>query len=235
MKKVALILILFFSLLGSGCGYIRYAKYPKIDLSNYEGQRYISGDIMFDRDGYFMIYDNRVIVGRYLNLLSCWSIAYFSNRDTEKNWLQGNGYNQAYANCLKEGFKLPNILETDILEARIPCRNIRPDYSIGVKVQEDDIVIRFTDGIRIVDILDIENPCQGLKMSKDPKSCYFVLKEDSYLAWGSYSGIVDYNNELYFEYFGVSFNSDARSVKYYPIKDEYQETFRNAINELNNT
>lgn len=228
MKKFALILSLFFLLLSSGCGYIRYAKYPKIDIHNYEGQRYIGDDIIL-HNGYFMIYDNRIIVGRYLDLINCWSLAYFSNRDAEKNWLQGNGYHQAYASGLKEGFQLPNILETKISEARISCGNIET-YFVGVEVKDSDIVISFNDGIRITDILDIENPYEHLEIDNNNRSCYFVLNDEPYLAWGINSEIVLYNDETYFS---CGAHCEELDYAYYKIKDEYQEIFRNAINELN--
>ncbi|MBQ7370026.1 MAG: hypothetical protein IJW58_03525 [Clostridia bacterium] len=230
MKKLAIILTCCFLFLGSSCNYIKYAKYPKVDIDCYEGNRYTSDDI-FSYEGYFMVYDNIEIVGRYLDLINCWSIAYFSNRDVEKNWLTGNGYNQMYANCLKEGFELPNILEVSIMEARIPYRNIE-SYSIGVEVKADDSVVRFENEMKLSDILDAEIPYEDLEIENGKRSCYFVLEEYPYLAWGLNSALIVYNDNLYFSYYGAGLDSSILKTRYYKIKNEHQERFKTAYKYL---
>lgn len=232
MKKTALILSAFFLFLGSGCNYVKYAKYPKLQGDEYEGYLYVNDNIDSYK-GYFMVYDNLEIIGRHLDLLNCWSIDYFSNRDVEKNWRSGNGNIQEYANYLKEGFELPNILDSKLLEMRIPCGDI--NESIGVKIDENDTVIGFDEEITLQRVVDLQNRYENIEMYNKLITCYFVLREFPYLAWGNRGGCVLYENEIYlFCNYRIEENIDGYDSVYYKIKDEYQETFRNAINELNN-
>ena len=232
MKKTALILSVFFLFLGSGCNYFKYAKYPKVQVNEYDGYVYIHNQIDLYK-GYFMVYDNLEIIGRRLDLLNCWSIDYFSNRDVEKNWRSGNGYMQEYANALKEGFELPNILDSKLLEMRIPCGDIYE--SIGVKIDEGETVICFDEEITLQQVIDLQNRNENIETDNKLITCYFVLREFPYLAWGNRGGIVLYQHEIYlFCNYWIEENIYGYDSVYYKIKDEYQEVFRNAIKEFNN-
>ena len=244
MKKfISLFLCIMTCFLCSSCNYIKYAQYPKMEYDNeywyYQGQRYKTVTD-FDLEGFFMVYDHLEIVGRHVDFCGRWAIDYFSNRDTNKNWLSTNGQMSSYANAFKVGFELPSFNspsfdDISILEIRIVNKSYLdiigsdkcPD--IGLQVDGEDYVIPFcNEDVSFGDIFDKQQlytyniPRQ---LAQEGNFFYFILKEHPYIAWGDLYSVIVYEDEIYI------YNCVYKNL--YKINPEYQEVFRNAIEELN--
>ncbi|MBQ9728849.1 MAG: hypothetical protein IJV85_04560 [Clostridia bacterium] len=214
MKKLINLLLCFCCIiLCSGCGdFFEVYQYPKAEFTKegnliYEGQLYTNYDI--GDDGYLLTGELYPILRCYGNYgcLSGYTSMKVSAQDLEKNIIT-----RFMNHYVKEGFELPDkAFQCNISDILLYSR--RNEESIQLSRLNYPICdIAESEGLQ----LEIENSTSI--------TCYLKLVEYDYLEGILY--IERYNDELYV------LTSNLNS-KWYKIKDEYQEIFKTAMEELN--
>ncbi len=216
-RFICLFLCAITCLLGCSCGeYIQglqcpWAEYTEDGNLIYEGNLYIARS-NFSNDGYIVNYKNW-----YPILKTPWMYGPItmtvSENDSDKNIIHGYGlyYVKDSLNLPKHAFEceISNIyFETRGLENNIRINLDALEYPLSHIVEGEGLSL-FNESGRL-------DGANSLKIS-----CYLEFTQYDFLL--GYYSVVEYNGELYFEQI-----NDA-----YKIKDEYQEIFRNAIEELN--
>lgn len=233
-KQIVLVgLILLLSIFSTSCGW-EYLGYPVIDLESdsngnvflvYEGSKYYRTDEIGEDPfvcTYFLNYEEREIIGANEVFVLGRLPVYVSPKDEEKMVIEvrvigGPGY------FIKEGFELPDIENSIIDKIFLQSGHYDIDNGDAKRSYIDD----YGGDLRLHDIVELE---QNVIDGQLHYYCYLELENFDFLKIGKYS-IIENENCLYLRHeLGNPYEEDI----YYRIKDEYQETFRNAINELNN-
>ena len=191
-----------------------YHEYPNL-YDEETGEYIYDGNVYYEKNLHgigLCLAGDKIIVGRGPTMYGGCIPMYKSEYDTEANVLQN-----AYGYYIKEGITIPK----DILSCQIE--------SITLKTSENSIKIvweSFFSSLTIKDILKMDEELEYAQLNERA-----IMKVEivgyPYLTSNGI-GLYDYDGILC-----LGFNVDRH--KYCRIKDEYQETFRNAINELKKT
>lgn len=238
-KLFAVGCILLVLLLSTSCGFRECAGKPEMKWTTlpsgekamvYKGSTYIRNrDIVEDYlyGDYFVNFEERTVVAAVTTIFARYAI-YISTMDTENMILQNRVVGGIFY-YVKEGFELPDIENTKI--NRIFLQEGCYDAMSEARRKYID---SYGGGLMLHEIVEANE-----RVLEEPPyvgTCFLELEGYAYLKVGQIS-VREAEGELYLcigeDRHGVENRHDA--YKCYKLKDEYQESFRNAINELNNT
>ena len=228
--------IVLFSILSSfsGCAYFVYGDYPfleKVEGSSaliYNNSKYIYTQTIKPNYGYKAEYSlnylDLTMVGKVKDKGSPISLVYTSNFDGEENFLYIKGSALSRSGIwVKESFEFP-----DIYSSEIENIFVGEDYYTSETEAQRIYLSLEEKGLTYHNIIDTDSAELVLDEELEILAhSFFELKNYKYLKVG-YLGIFAIESDLY-----VSNNFGEEGETYHKINNEYQEVFRNAIEELN--
>lgn len=238
-KLFAIGCILPLLLLSTSCGYIECAGKPEIkwitlpsgeEAMVYKGSTYIKNEnIKLDEfyGGYFANFEELEVVAAESTIFGRYPI-YASKTDGETMFLRREvtGF-IAYRYYVKEGFELPDVENTKINRIFLQ----EGWYDLDSTEARRKYIDSYGGGLTLYEIVE-EN--ESILEKNRVGTCYLELEGYAYLKVGQIN-VYEAEGELYLcigeDRHGVENRRDT--YKCYKLKDEYQESFRNAINELN--
>lgn len=224
IKKWIFSFIIIVSLCMTGCVGYEYLNYPTLEYNTgdaiYNGKKYeYIVTFRIQELNLIPVYDEQIIVARTSHLLEYFPI-YFSNRDVEKEWMISN-VAAGGTHYIKEGFSLPNGNTLTYSEVYFTLQDEQAAVQINSKNPQVDLF-----GVKLADVIDMNNVYWSLD-AEEVGCSLFISQEYPYIAWGNATSLMLYNNEVYIYNWGI------QNSRYYRIRDEYQATFKTAIEELN--
>ena len=223
-------------LLSTACGYKEYAGVPKIktiELSNgeiaisYNGSIYRKNEeITSDNISgeYFLNFEDREVVAVWNYMWLGKLPIYRSTMDTEKMILQVQEIGATPSYYVKEGFELPDIENTEINKVFLQESMYDAEYGNACR----EYIDIYEGGLTLYEIVEtnesmIEDQCV--------ETCFLELEDYEYLKVGQIS-VYEADEQLYF-CIGEDRTKTEAGYLCHKIKSEYQEVFRNAINQFN--
>lgn len=249
MKKILSLtfsaLLLFCSLsIFAGCNALQYPQYETLEIEKsedgtafiaYKGNRYFY-NVAIETNHYpqkYGLYINeKQLVGKiYYGIFFPVSLIYVSDLDKDANVLyvqQGSMFSPS--GCwLKEGVVLPDMYTASIDNIIISLGDADEIHGL---MDESVCVPTLTPNTTYYDIVDQSSLTQlDTKGVEVAIHGYLGIKGYEYLKV-QYLAIFEVENEICIAESRIGL---VDVVEYYKVKPEYQESFRNAINELNNT
>ena len=197
-----------------------YHDYPFLYNKETGGIVY-NGNVYYQQDIYWKGFvlkedEERVIVGKEIHLYGMCMPIYKSVNDIDANILFPKG---SYMPYIKEGVTFPD----DVLDCEYSKIVLKSANNKKVVVESENFVFPIT----IDELIKAEDKNVGYAWEYGVADIEFDIVGYPYLT-SIFTDIYIYDNIIYF------CDWDGDDSRFYPIKDEYQEVFRNAINELNN-
>ena len=240
MKKILSLifsaLLLFCSLsIFAGCGSIKYFQYQTLEIETEDGKSFIdyNGNRYFYKyeievrhyvDKYGLLFNEKQLVGKIYNSFLPASLVYVSDLDKESNvlYVEQSSMFSVRGCFVKEGVELPDIFTSSIENIIISLDFAeKPDgymnESVYVPTLSPDTTyydIVDKDSVAEVETDEFEIEFHG----------YLGIKGYEYLRV-RYFAIFEIDNEIC-----IAESWDV--VEYYKVKPEYQEVFRNAMDQL---
>lgn len=245
MKKILSLifsaLLLFCSLsIFAGCGSIKYFQYQTLEIETEDGKSFIdyNGNRYFYKyeievrhysEKYGLRFNDKQLVGKIYNGILPASLVYVSDLDKESNvlYVKQSSMFSVRGCFLKEGIELPDIFTSSIDNIIISLDSTdKPDGLMNETV----CVPTLSPDTTYYDIVDQESVAQldttGVEVAFHG---YLGIKGYEYLKV-QYLAIFEVDNEICIAESQIGL---VDIVDYYKVKPEYQEAFRNAMNELN--
>ena len=196
----------------------------------YNGSHYVRNENIIEdsfQGEYFSNFEEREVVAAFVSYMVIFGRLpmYISTMDSENVVLQIQGIG-AMSYYVKEGFELPNIENTKISRIFLQKGSYDAEYSTCCR----EYIDAYEGGLTLYEIVE-ENA--SMLEGEFVGTCYLELEGYEYLKVGQFS-VREEENQLYF-CIGENRKKTEEGYLCYKIKDEYQEVFRDAINELNNT